>query len=405
VSAEKNASSFGLTSPQNGQKPALVMVGAGQLARMCGEAASALAIDFSVLAENPDDPATQCASKVVLGKPDAAGLSSLLGVAPVVSFDHEQVDLDALVGLAQKGMAIHPGIHTLQMAVDKAMLRRRMAENNIPQPKFVIAQEESAAQRKNTIVSFAESVGWPIVVKPARGGYDGRGVYFFQSANELDAICEESAKKEIPLVVEERLPLDVELAVLIVRSPRGEMVHYPVIRTVQEDGICRETIVPAGISKEVEDRAQQIGEQVAAIVDATGILAVELFVTTDGVVLLNEIAARPHNSGHWSIEGAHTSQFENHLRAVLDLPLGACTQSAPVVVTVNVIGGEKDSADLTAALSVSRAHIHLYNKSYRRGRKLGHVTAIGDDVEEVRSRAWDSALALGTQPLVERESR
>lgn len=377
------------------------MVGAGQLARMSAEAASALGIDFAVLAEREGDPGALVSSMALLGQSDLAGMDRLRRVAEVLTFDHEQIDLDALASLENQGVIARPSSATLSIAVDKVALRERLSAARISMPLFSAVRDDGADSRFRAIEAFGVRHGWPLVVKPARGGYDGKGVFFVNDVGAALELCEELRSFRGALLIEELVDLDAEIAVLVVRGIDGEIRTWPVIRTIQEDGICRETQVPASLPAPVLTSAESTAHEVASLLDVVGILAVEMFVTGDGRLLVNEVAARPHNSGHWSIEGSITSQFENHLRAILAMPLGETATLAPYVVTVNVLGGDEPGS-LKGALGVPGAHIHLYAKSRRRGRKLGHVTALGDDLEEVRTRAWAAARALGTPARVEK---
>jgi 5-(carboxyamino)imidazole ribonucleotide synthase len=368
---------------------------------MLAEAASPLGIETVVLAERPDDAACPPAGAVVLGSPTSAtDLAALAARADAVTFDHEQVGLAEVAALEAAGHAVRPGAATLELAVDKARCRERLAAAEIPVPAFVVLKSPglSPAERLGALESFADEHGWPLVLKAARGGYDGKGVWFVAGPGEAQAVAEEVASTGVDLVVEERVAIEAELAVLVCRRPGGEAVVWPTVETTQSGGVCRELLVPSRIDPAVLASASEVARRVAEKARAVGVLAVELFVN-GGRVLVNELAARPHNSGHWTIEGSVTSQFENHLRAVLDLPLGDTSLNAPAVATVNVFGGS-DAGDPRArvggALAVEGAHVHLYGKVPRPGRKLGHVTVTGHDSDGVRARAWAAARALGT---------
>jgi 5-(carboxyamino)imidazole ribonucleotide synthase len=236
-----------------------------------------------------------------------------------------------------------------------------------------------------------------VVAKAARGGYDGKGVWPVADAAEAARVCARAGERGVPLLVEARVPIDTELAVVVARRPGGDSVAWPVVETAQLEGVCREVRYPGSVDPALAARATELAREVAAVARAVGVLAVEFFYA-DGQLLVNEIAARPHNSAHWTIEGALTSQFENHLRAVLDLPLGSTAPLHPHVASVNVFGspGPSPLAGLADALSVRGAHVHLYGKAPRPGRKLGHVTVCGDDADDVRARAWAAARALGS---------
>jgi 5-(carboxyamino)imidazole ribonucleotide synthase len=271
-------------------------------------------------------------------------------------------------------------------------MRERLAALGIASPRF------APAAGPGDVAGFAAETGWPVVLKAVSGGYDGKGVWVC----ETPAQAAEVLAHGLDLIVEEHVAFDRELAVLVARSPSGQAAVYPVVQTMQRDGICREVLAPApGLSGVAATAAQRLGLVIAAALGVTGMLAVELFQTPAGL-LVNELAMRPHNSGHWTIEGARTSQFEQHLRAVLDLPLGAPVLAAPHAVTVNVLGGD-DPGLHSRLLHVMAAdpglRVHLYGKLVRPGRKVGHVTALGDDVGALRDRARRAAsyLSLGTE--------
>jgi 5-(carboxyamino)imidazole ribonucleotide synthase len=376
-------------------------VGAGQLARMVAEAGSALGLSVAVLAERPDDAACAVAAEVVLGSPlIEADLRALADRVDVITFDHEQVDLTIVGALIRDGVVIRPGLQTLKMAVDKARMRAVLAHAGVPVPAHVVLDLDDnssspASSRAETITRFGEEHGWPLVVKTARGGYDGKGVWTVDRAAEALAVIGSLSGK---ILVEEMVPFEAELAVMVARRTSGEAVAWPAVETAQVEGVCREVLVPGRLPESVISEASALGRRVAEIAGAIGVLAVEIF-WSGGVLMVNEIAARPHNSGHWTMEGSITSQFENHLRAVLDLPLGPTDPQHARVANVNIFGGsggENPLALLPKGLAVEGAHVHLYGKEARPGRKLGHVTVCGDNGEVVRERAWAAALALGT---------
>ena len=366
---------------------------------MVAEAGSALGLSVAVLAESPDDAACEVASEVLLGSPLVeADLRSLADRVDVVTFDHEQVDLAVVRALIDDGVVIRPGLQTLQMAVDKAHMRAVFDQAGVASPAHTVLHVGSGHPPDavtEAIAQFGAAHGWPLVLKTARGGYDGKGVWVVDDLGEAASVVEPLSGR---LLVEALVPFEAELAVLVARRPSGETVAWPATETTQVDGVCREVLVPGRLPGDVVDRAATLGRRVADIAGAVGVLAVELF-WSDGALLVNEIAARPHNSGHWTIEGAVTSQFENHLRAVLDLPLGSTVPQHAQVANVNVFGGPEGTdpvALLPFGLAVEGAHVHLYGKGARPGRKLGHVTVCGDDADVVRARAWAAASALGT---------
>jgi 5-(carboxyamino)imidazole ribonucleotide synthase len=361
---------------------------------MAGEAASELGLSMVVLAEHPDDAACDVAAEVVLGSPFvAADLRAVGDRCDVLTFDHEQVDLELVAQLVAQGAVVRPGADTLELAVDKAHMRTVLDGAGVPVPAYLVVDEGPDAL--DAVVSFAAGHGWPVMVKAARGGYDGKGVWPVGDRAEAAAVVAGVAGR---IVVEELLPFDAELAVMVARRPSGASAAWPAVETAQVGGVCREVLVPGRLQADVLEAACALGQKVAEIAGGVGVMAVELF-WSGGRLLVNEVATRPHNSGHWTMEGAMTSQFENHVRAVLDLPLGSTAPQHREVASVNVFGGPggADPARLLArGLAVEGAHVHLYGKSARPGRKLGHVTVCGDEADVVRSRAWSAALALGT---------
>jgi 5-(carboxyamino)imidazole ribonucleotide synthase len=311
----------------------------------------------------------------------------------VVTFDHEHVPNEQVAALAADGVCVRPGAPALAHAQDKALMRRRLNELGLPCPRWVDLAD--GAERAERLAAFGADVGWPLVVKAARGGYDGRGVWFIESPAAAAQIIADGTA----LLAEELVPIARELAAVVARSPFGQGAAWPVVQTVQAGGICVEVLAPApGLPVGRADAAQALALRIADELDVTGVLAVELFETPSGELLVNELAMRPHNSGHWTIEGARTSQFEQHLRAVLDYPLGATTLTAPVTVMANLLAGGEDvppkGIDERVHHAMARwpgVKIHLYGKGFRPGRKVGHVTALGDDVDTVRAQARSAA--------------
>jgi len=339
--------------PDRSHTPVLAIIGGGQLARMMEQAAVALAVPVRLLAEGPDVSAAQVARDPMVG--DYRDLDTLRAVAKdcaVVTFDHEHVPPEHLRTLQSEGHACRPGPHALLYAQDKGEMRRRLAALSVPCPESALVSSAVEAE------AFASTVGgFPIVLKAPRGGYDGKGVWLVGS----QAQAAEALTAGGPLLAERRVDFVRELSALVARSPSGQVAVYPVAESRQVEGICTEVVVPAPqLAAQTHLAAQEIAMRVAAELDVVGILAVELFETADGTVLVNELAMRPHNTGHWSIDGAITSQFENHLRAVLDLPLGAPQARAPWTVMVNILGGEVGHlydgyAHVFAATLVSRS--------------------------------------------------
>jgi 5-(carboxyamino)imidazole ribonucleotide synthase len=385
------------------QRPVVGMVGGGQLARMTAQAAIALGIGFRVLADTPDDSAAQVCAGTSIGDFRSAGDVLAFGAGcDVVTFDHEHVPGEHLTALEEL-TRVRPGGSALRFAQDKAAMRDRLSSLDSLRQLGVRCPRYRRVASLADIDRFAASDaraagGWPVVLKATSGGYDGKGVWICQNR---DAAADVLAHG-LGLIAEEYVPFDRELAVLVARSPSGQGAAYPVVQTVQRDGVCREVIVPApGLGPAVATAAQRAGLAIAAELGVTGLLAVELFAAGDELII-NELAMRPHNCGHWTIDGATTSQFEQHLRAVLDLPLGAPTMMEPAAVMVNVLGG--DDPDVYPRLVHVMAadpgvRVHLYGKTVRPGRKVGHVTAVGEDVALLRDRGWRAAnyLRHGTE--------
>ena len=376
--------------------PIVGMVGAGQLARMTHQAAIALGQSLRVLAADPADPAAQVCADVHLGAAtDLAAMRAFAKGCAAVTFDHEQVPQEHLRALAAEGVRVHPGPDALRHAQDKLVMRRRLSALGIPAPAFA---EIRAADE---VARFGAEHGWPVVLKAVRGGYDGRGVWLLDAPSP-DLVGELLAAGT-PLMAEEAVELRRELAALVARSPYGQAAAWPVVETVQEDGQCVQVLAPApGLSPDAAVAAQELALRIADELGVTGLLAVELFERTDGTLVVNELAMRPHNSGHWTIEGSRTSQFEQHLRAVLDYPLGDTEPTAPAVVMANVLGAPRAP---TMGIDERLHHlfarfpdvkVHLYGKAERPARKVGHVTALGADMVAVRRRAALAAAWLST---------
>ena len=374
--------------------PVVGMVGGGQLARMTHQAAIGLGQTLRVLAVEPDEPAPLVTPDVVPGGPDLESLRALAVGCDAVTFDHEGVPQEHLRALVADGVAVRPHPDALRHAQDKLVMRRRLAAMGLPVPAYAEITVPSQVE------DFAADHGWPVVLKAARGGYDGRGVWFLRSPDP--GLVAELLAAGTPLLVEEAVEMFRELAAQVARSPFGQAAAWPVVETVQEEGQCVEVLAPApGLSEERALEAQGMALRIAHELEVTGLLAVELFETAGGLVI-NELAMRPHNSGHWTIEGARTSQFEQHLRAVLDYPLGTTTMTAPVVVMANVLG-----ASVAPAMTVDeRIHhlfarfpqvkVHMYGKDERPLRKVGHVNVLGADLTEARRTAVLAAHWLAT---------
>jgi 5-(carboxyamino)imidazole ribonucleotide synthase len=357
---------------------------------MMAPAATALGFELRVLVEGEDVSAVSAVPSSPVG--DYKDLQTLLDFAQgldVMTFDHEHVPTDHLRALQDAGVNVQPGPDALVNAQDKLVMRAAIDRLELPNPAWASVPDVAA------LVSFGDETGWPVVLKMPRGGYDGKGVRIVASAEEAaDTTAWFDAMS--PLLAEAKVEFTRELSALVARTPDGEARAWPVVHTIQVDGVCDEVIAPAlDIPVEVAAAAEDAALRIAGELGVTGVLAVELF-ETPGVgagFLINELAMRPHNTGHWTQDGSVTSQFEQHLRAVLNLPLGATDVLGPVVVMKNFLGGDNQdlfSAFPMALASEPAAKVHCYGKSVRPGRKIGHVNLVGSstsDVDSVRRRA------------------
>ncbi|WP_104131968.1 5-(carboxyamino)imidazole ribonucleotide synthase [Cryobacterium sp. M91] len=367
------------------------VIGAGQLARMMIPAAVNLGIDLKVLAE-ADGMSADLAAVSVGDYRDLPTVLAFAKTVDVITFDHEHVPQEILRELVSAGVKVHPGPDALLYAQDKLLMREKLAELGLPVPDWARITDTAG------LAEFLQAHGGRAVVKTARGGYDGKGVRVVSHEHDVDdwflALAEDGNGGA--LLVEELVHFSRELAQVVARRPSGEIAVWPVVETVQKDGVCAEVIAPAPQSAgRLADVATDIAVAVAKGIGVTGVLAVELFQTTNERLLINELAMRPHNSGHWSIDGSTTSQFEQHLRAVLDLPLGATGARDPWTVMVNIFGGPSEGSLGDRYQSALAEHplvkVHNYGKASRPGRKVGHVTAGGDDLDEVAYQARATA--------------
>ncbi|WP_370718824.1 5-(carboxyamino)imidazole ribonucleotide synthase [Kineococcus mangrovi] len=385
--------------------PVVGVVGGGQLARMMQPAATALGLRLRVLAEGPDVAAAQVVTPAPIGAADdLEALVAFASECDAVTFDHEHVPGAGLRAMAEV-TSVQPGADALVHAQDKVVMRERLTALGVPCPAWARVADRAAVE------AFATEAGWPVVLKTPRGGYDGKGVLVLDGPDDAGwatagAWFADWADRG-GLLAEEHVPFTRELAALVARSPSGQAAAWPVVETVQRDGVCHEVTAPApDLDPDLAAELTDVALRIAGGLGVTGVLAVEVFEVervVQGVsrrtFVVNELAMRPHNSGHWSIDGAVTSQFENHLRAVLDLPLGSTAPRAPWTVMVNVLGPKAIEArheDLYRSYLHVMAHdpgvkVHLYGKEQRPGRKLGHVTVYGDDLDTVRARARHAA--------------
>ena len=374
--------------------PAVVAIlGGGQLARMTIEAGSRMGIDFAILEREPGSPAARTAARALSGAwTDQVSLLELSQGALAVTLENEFVDAPALEWLAAQGVGVFPSGRTLGLIQDKLAQKRFMREAGVSVPDFEpVAGEDD-------LTAFARSAGWPLVLKARRNGYDGYGNATLRAPTDIHDAFTRLGFPERELLVEAWVPFTRELAVMVARGAGGQCIVYPVVETVQRQHICHIVRAPADTPAPVARQATAIARQAVEAIDGIGVFGVELFETADGRVLFNEIAPRPHNSGHYTIEGCVTSQFENHLRAVLGLPLGSAEMVAPAAVMVNLLGQGNGPAvveGLDQALAVPGVSIHIYGKTQSRaGRKMGHVTALGSSVAQAEARARAAADAL-----------
>ncbi|MBB4135739.1 5-(carboxyamino)imidazole ribonucleotide synthase [Gordonia humi] len=386
--------------------PTVTMIGGGQLARMTHQSAIALGQCLRVLAAGDAEPAAQVSGDVVLGSHESLeDLRTAAEGAVALTFDHEGVPLHLLEALEADGVAVRPPSAALRFAQDKLDMRNRLSELGLPVPDFADLSGDVAAAR-DELIAFGERNGWQIVLKAVRGGYDGRGVWLVDGRDEALAVFDAHAGGDTVLMAEQKVSMRRELSAMIARSPYGQGAAWPVVETVQRKGQCAVVLAPApGLDETVAEQAQRMALRLADELGVVGAMAMELFETVDGELVVNELAMRPHNSGHWTMDGAVTSQFEQHLRAVLDYPLGDTSARAETVVMANVLG-----ADETPEMSVDErmhhlfarmpdAKIHMYGKSERPDRKVGHVNIVGrpgEPVEAVRERAERAATWMST---------
>lgn len=377
--------------------PIVTVIGDGQLARMMQTEAIELGQSIRVLAGSYDSSAAQVCADIVIG--DYKNLDDLRRAvegATAVTFDHEHVPTEHLHTLISEGVNVQPGPDALVNAQDKLVMRKKLRELGAPVPPF------AAIENVEDAVAFFQAVDGQMCLKARRGGYDGNGVWFPDTEAEVQELVAQLLDAGTALMAEKKVALVRELSAMVARTPSGATQAWPVVESVQTDGICTEAIAPApGLSEDLQQQVRELAAMIATELGVTGALAVELFETTDVAgqpeIYVNELAMRPHNTGHWTQDGCVTSQFEQHLRAVLDLPLGAIDTLAPVTVMANTLGASEDpempmSERITQVMKkYPNAKIHLYGKGYRAGRKLGHVNICGTDVESTRFAAKDAA--------------
>jgi 5-(carboxyamino)imidazole ribonucleotide synthase len=348
--------------------PTVGVIGAGQLARMMVAPATELGITLRLFATSSQDSGAQVCSHVVGDYKNIEDLKKFAEECDVITFEHELVPLSVIKGLEAAGVRVYPSSAAFIYSQDKAEMRRKL--QNFPAPQWLV------------VSSVDQVTEFPLIAKSLSGGYDGRGVWKVASADQLSDLLQQNRT----LLVEELINFDAEIAVMVARSPHGQATSWTPTETVQVDGICTMTISPAtSISSDVAESAQRLALEVANEVGVVGVMAIEMFVKA-GELFINELAMRPHNSGHWTIEGSRTSQFEQHLRAILDLPLGDPKMTSRYAVMGNILGGEKTNMYRPYLHLMARnpdLKFHQYQKEVRLGRKIGHVTALGDDLVQL----------------------
>lgn len=381
-------------SPVPHHAPRLGIIGAGQLARMTAIAAAQLGCEVVVLAAHQDEPACALAARRVLGeRDDGAKLAQLAAQVDVVTLENEFVDARSLDALERQGVALFPSAACVRIVQDKFVQKSVLTANGVATPAFRAVASVAEVEQAGA------ELGWPLVLKARRNGYDGKGNATLHGADDIDAAWHRLSGGAGELYVEQWCPFVAEVAVIVTRGRDGECVVYPVSETLQRDHVCHRVMVPAALEDAQQAAVLELAERAVAAVDGVGSFGVELFLMADGSLLLNELAPRVHNSGHYTIEACACSQFENHVRAVFGWPLGSTAMRAPAAVMVNLLGshaGPGRPQGLAEALAVPDIHIHLYGKTrVAAGRKMGHVTALGDSVDAARERAERGVAALG----------
>jgi 5-(carboxyamino)imidazole ribonucleotide synthase len=373
--------------------PAVGILGGGQLAKMTAQAAFQLGCEVVVVERSADCPAAPVATDLVVG--DWNDPQTLLDVASqvdVVLLENEFVDAEALRAIEERGHRLWPSSASLRLVQDKLVQKETLAAAGLPVPRF------DAAPTPESVVEHGGRLGWPLLLKKRRFGYDGKGNATVDSPRDVAAAFDHLASDGGDLYVESFCPFTMELAVILTRSPAGDAVVYPVVETIQREHVCTVVKAPAAIHPEIAARASEVARRAVEAVSGVGTFGVELFLTGDGGIFVNEMAPRVHNSGHYTIEACACSQFENHVRAVLGLPLGSPAMRAPAAVMINLLGesaGPGAPRGLARALDVGGAHVHLYGKSRSaRLRKMGHVTALGASLDAAFAIAQRAADAI-----------
>lgn len=369
----------------------LGILGGGQLAQMTVQAAISLGIETVIFERTPDSPASRLTHHHITGAwDDDIVLRAFATLCDVITLENEFVDARVLARLEALGLPVYPTSKTLATIQDKLRQKETLSAAGVRMPAF------RSIQAAEDILSAAADYGWPLVLKARRDGYDGYGNALLRDPDDILPALEKLGMEQGRLLMAEQfIPFEKELAVMALRGRDGEMRLYPVVETIQKNHICHVVRAPAKIPEQMAQTAAELARQAVEAVDGVGVFGVELFALADGSILFNEIAPRPHNSGHYTIEACVTSQFENHIRAVLGWPLGDTTMRTPAAVMINLLGARNGDASpdgIGAALAVPGAHLHLYGKrQVRTGRKMGHITVLGDSLEAAEARAVEAA--------------
>ncbi|HEX9665907.1 MAG TPA: 5-(carboxyamino)imidazole ribonucleotide synthase [Thermodesulfobacteriota bacterium] len=379
-----------MNTEDNENRTTVGIIGGGQLARMTAIAAYRLGLEIAILDPDIKSPAGQIVQKVVIGSiNDIRKLEELSRISSLITLENEFVDAPLLEKIESSGTIVYPSSKALGLIQDKLTQKRTLEFSMIGVPKFLGVSGE------NDILEAGRKYGWPIILKVRRNAYDGRGNESVSGPDEIHIAWNNLHGGKRDLMVEEFIRFKKELAIMVVRNTKGETATYPVVETIQKDHICHIVRAPAGIGDDISKNAANMAEKAIEAIDGIGVFGIEMFLLEDDRVLINEIAPRPHNSGHYTIEACITSQYENHLRAILGYPLGSTSMVTPAAVMVNLLGsrhGESVIKGLEEALQITGAHIHIYCKQHTRpNRKMGHVTVLGQSIEESFDRALKAA--------------
>ncbi len=371
----------------------LGIIGGGQLAKMTALAARELGCDVVIFERNPSTPAAPLANDTWVGDwDDASLLLKWAAQADVVTLENEFLNVEALAAIERAGHVLHPGTPTLAQVQDKLIQKETLARAGLALPRFAGVDQVSKME------SLGQEWGWPLVLKTRRNGYDGKGNFTLRGPQDIETGWAVLRGDRQALYVEAFCDFARELAVMVTRGRDGALAVYPVVETVQKDHVCHVVRAPANIPPDVASQASHVACRAIETIGGVGSFGVEMFLTKTGEVLVNELAPRVHNSGHYTIEACECSQFENHVRAVLGWPLGSTAMVAPAAVMINLLGaggGSGQPHGLEKALAVAGAHVHIYGKTTSgSGRKMGHVTALGQTLAAAESKALEAATAL-----------